>query len=146
MLIMSDGETVVGETLKDPEENLLRQVHPEHFVMGKVGSVAFKPGGKDQGCLSVSRGALTTPEAAYNKHTKEKGLASIGVWAVTVGECQSLELDAKADPVREGVPDPAHAVIDMYELKGNPLKRKARDLVRFANARGCRYSPAPLPG
>jgi len=138
---------VGDEILNDPEENLLRQVHPEHFVTGKVGSVAFKPGKSDQGRLSVSRGARTTPEAAFNKHTREKGLASVGVWAVTVGECASIDLEAKADPVEDGVTDPAHAIIDMSRVTGNQMKRKARDLVRFANARGCLYPPdLLLPG
>lgn len=137
---------VVDDRLNDPEENLLRQVHPQHIDRGVVGSVAFKPGKQDEGRLSVSRGALTTPEAAFSKHTTEKGLKSVGVWAVTVGECGSIDLEAKSAPVEDEVPDPAHAIIDMSEVKGKQIRRKARTLARFANARGCLYSPASLPG
>ena len=87
-----------GGRLDDADELLFRQVHQTFVQAGRPTSAAFIPSKKDVGMLSVSRGSLVSAEAAWSLHTKGKGLASAGVWSVTVGECSALQLSCFADP------------------------------------------------
>jgi len=134
--------------LSDSDELLFRQVHPTFVRDGRVGSQAFRPTAKDEGCLSVARGALTTPRQAYHHHTGTVGLDSAGTWAVSVGECGTLSLVAFEDPIAasaEAPADPAHAFIDFRELSRSHAEARGMKLARLATSRG-RLFPEPDTG
>jgi hypothetical protein len=133
--------------LGDADELLFRQVHPAWVRDGRPSSQAFRPTAKDNGQLSVARGALTTAQAAYEHHTTRLGFQSAGTWAVSVGECRGLSLPTVADPIPEapGQPaDRAHAVIQFLGLSKAQIEAKGAKLARFASERGRLY-PAPAP-
>jgi hypothetical protein len=133
--------------LTDQEERLFRHVNPGWVDKGRVGSIAFRPMPKDRGLLSVDRSSLTTPEAAYRLYTESLGLASTGVWAVTVaevaraGEGEHVSLLAYGDPITEPVENGAHAVVNFRPLGTNAAKRVASLLARNANDRGSVFEP-----
>lgn len=133
----------IREAIGDEAEVLLRQVHPSFLRDGRPSSQAWRPTKKDEGFLSVARGSLTNPQAAFEHHTQQKKLASAGTWAVTVGECQVAELRAYADPL-DATPtvaaDPAHAVIDFKKLSNSQVEAKAVRLSRCAGERGCLHA------
>jgi hypothetical protein len=126
-----------GPKLQDSAEKLLRQVHPSFIVAGRPSSQAFRPTKKDEGQLSVSMGSKTTPAQAFELHTRAKGLASAGVWSVTVGDCETFGLDAYEDSVVEPLPDPAHAVVDFAELTDARVRQASQLLARAAI---CQYT------
>ena len=68
---------VLGPRLTDADEQLFRQVHPSWIQAGKPTSQAFKPTPKDEGLLSVSRGAKTSAAAAFELHTRGKRCQSV---------------------------------------------------------------------
>jgi len=133
-----------GSRLSDPDEPLYRQVHPAFVHDGRISSQAFRPTRKDEGLLSVARGALTTPEEAYRRHTQRRGLPSRGVARVAVGTCEAVQLGVWADPETEPVEDPAHAVIDFRGLSSKEVERRADRLAAAAReAGGSIYEPKP---
>ena len=132
-----------ADVLTDADELLFRQVHPSFVREGRPSSQAFRPTPKDENKLSVARGALTTPKAAYEHHTVTLGLASAGSWAVTIAECTAQTLGVLSDPLTappEKAADPAHAVIDFTGVSKSQTEAKASRLARFATARGRLYS------
>lgn len=134
------------EPLSDDTELLFRQVNPGFVRDGRVGSQAFRPTPKDHRMLSVARGAVTTPEAAFIHHTECLKLSSAGTWAVTVGECTELGLPVRPDEVTEGpCPDPAHAVIDFAALTNSKVEAHGARLARRANDRGRQHPLADWP-
>jgi hypothetical protein len=133
--------------LTDEDEFLLRQVHPSFVRDGRPSSQAFRPTSKDDGKLSVARGALTTAEAAFTLHTRDRGLRSDGTWAVTVGECRAQALVAVSDPIDsppDAVADPAHALIDFSPFSKGQAEAKGVRLARAAADRG-RLHPSTEP-
>lgn len=133
-----------GGRLDDADELLFRQVHPTFVQAGRPTSAAFVPSKKDAGMLSVTRGSLVSAEAAWNLHTTGKGLASAGVWAVTVGECSALPLPCYADPEPGPPVDDAHSVVDFRGLSRGVAEARGKALSRLAADRGCCFSP-PAP-
>jgi hypothetical protein len=107
--------------LENMEEKLYRQVHPNFFQAGRVTSQAFRPTAKDQGMLSVSRGSMTNPRQAMTL-ARQRGVRTLGTWSVTVGNAADLELPAYPDPVTDGVPDEAHALIDFSRLSNGEAR------------------------
>jgi hypothetical protein len=123
--------------LSDPDELLFRQVHPLWCSDGVPSSQAFGPTKKDEGKLSITRSSLTTAMDAYINYTTVQGLASAGVWGITVGEAAAVELKCFDDPQ----PDiPAHGYVDFGDLPRRQAQRKAQVLVAKARSRGCLYS------
>lgn len=118
----------LGPLLEDSDELLYRQVHPSWVQAGRPTSQAFRPTPKDSDLLSVSRGALTTAEAAFRLHTEQRKLASAGVWSVTVADCASADRPVHADPLESPVPDPAHAVVDFQGVSDAKAKAAAQQL------------------
>lgn len=125
--------------LADAAELLHRQVHPSFLRDGRVSSQAFSPTPKDEGGLSVSRGALVSAEEAYQRHTAGRELKSAGVWSVTVEECGEVGLWAYADAEPE---DDAHALVDFRGLSKGQTEQKAKRLAELARRRG-RLHPPP---
>lgn len=129
-------------TLTDPDELLFRQVHPSFIRDGRVSSQAFRPTPKDRKMLSVARASKTTAQAAFELHTQCNKLTSAGTWAVSVSECQALNLPARPDEVSEGdCPDPAHAVIEFSALSNSKIEAQGARLARHANDRERLHPP-----
>ena len=127
------------DPLDDGDELLLRQVPAAFMRESRLSSQAFTPGRNDDRKLSVARGSMTTPEAAFDHHTRVCGRQSVGTWAVSVAECTTVQLAAHPDPLTsppEPAPDPAHAIIDFGGLSRGQTDSKAQVLARQATARG----------
>lgn len=129
--------TPKGPALTDGDELLLRQIAPAFVVEGVISSAAFTPTRKDEGLLSVSRGRLVTPQQAWERHTRDKGLKSVGTWGVTVTES---ELPCHGDPT-DDPPDEAHALIDFRGISRGLAEKRAKSLRDAAVARGSLYTP-----
>lgn len=111
---------------------LLRQVHPTFIQNGEIGVVTFRPNDNDKGLLSVYDGDLISPENSFKHWTDVLKKKSVGVLAVTVEECTSLELPAVSSPL-ENFDSHAHIDFTAYEKKMQRTKTKA--LLEFALAR-----------
>lgn len=123
-----------------PVTLLHRQVHP-NFCMedGHIMSLAFRPFPKDVGLLSVYDGSQISAEDSFNHYTASLGFASAGVWAISVGECSTIELPTRPD-VKPGFPQ--HAVIDFTGLPKKQVDTKAKLLAAKAETRGCLFRKA----
>ena len=111
---------------------LHRQVNPSWLQQGRVTSQVFKPTPKDNRRLSVYDGDQVTAFQAWSHYTTELGFASIGVLAVTVAECEALDLPAEPDPE----PFPAHAVIRFDACTPSQIEKKAKRLKAAGEVRG----------
>lgn len=111
---------------------LLRQVHPSWVQQGRVTSQAFRPTPKDKHLLSVYDGDRITAADSWTHFCGTLGFQSVGVMAVTVAECSTLELPARPDPE----PFPEHAVIDFSGLAENQIEKKGKRLKAKAEGRG----------
>lgn len=120
------------------ETFLLRQVHPDFVNCGRITSQVFRPTFKDDGKLSVDDGDKTTAEAAFKNYTECRNLRSAGVVAVTLGECEKLQLSVSPDPI-ECVP--SHALMDFSSLSRGQKRSAAKKLRKYANDRGWQYRP-----
>lgn len=104
---------------------LYRLINPSWVQAGRVTSQAFRPTPKDDNKLSVYDGDLIRPEAAWQHFTEQRGLASIGIVAVSVAECAEVELPACSDPGDF----PEHAIID-FTGKSNSQRDKCSKILR----------------
>ena len=118
---------------------LYRQVNPSWVQQGRVTSQVFKPTPKDNRRLSVYDGDQVTAPQAWLHYTSELGFASVGVLAVTVAECEALDLPAKPDPE----PFRAHAVISFEACASSQIEKKAKHLRSHAEARGWQHQAEP---
>src|SRR3954453_6490685 len=109
-----------------------RQVNPSWVQQGRVTSQVFKPTPKDNRRLSVYDGDQVSAFHAWLHYTTELGLTSVGVLAVTVAECETLDLAAEPDPA----PFPAHAVIRFDACTPSQIEKKAKRLKAAGEARG----------
>jgi len=100
--------------------------------LGRVSSQAFRPTPKDEKYLSVYDGDLIQPQASWEHFSQSSGQSSVGVMAVTCGECSELHLDVIAD----GVPFPAHCFIDFSLQSRSEIEKKAKILTALARQRG----------
>ena len=116
---------------------LYRQVHPRFVRDDRATSQAFQPNRNDAGLLSVYDGDQVAADAAWIHYTSIQRRESAGVVAVTVSECNGLQLPVTVD----GAPYPEHASIDFRAFGGNALLNKAKLLRGLANARGWQYRP-----
>lgn len=121
---------------------LYRMVSPSFMKDGNPTSQVFKPTRKDNGLLSVYDGDQTSPRDAYEHYTGSPpglGQNAVGVWAVTVAECESLDLTVASDPG----PFPEHTLIDFSALSRGMVRYAADELRVLANERGWQYRPNP---
>ncbi len=118
---------------------LHRQVNPAWVQQGRITSQVFKPTPKDNYRLSVYDGDQVTALQAWLHYTNELGFSSIGVVAVTVAECEALELTAETDPE----PFPAHAVIRFDTCTPSQIEKKAKHLKAVGEARGWLHRTGP---
>ena len=127
----------------DKDELLLRQVHPNFIVEGRISSQAFLPTAKDDKKLSVNRNSMVSAKEAFELHTQEKKLKSTGVWAVSVEEVVSLDsLAIEPDPIEVPIQDRSHALIDFSKLPSESrIRSTAKNLAEKAQDRDCLYEP-----
>lgn len=118
----------------NPGTLLLRQINPLWLQNGRVTSQAFRPTPKDEKMLSVYDGDMISAQNAW-QHFTGAGYASVGVMAVTVGECGELGLAARSTPE----PFPEHAVIDYSELGTSAIDKTAKLLKAKAVLRSWLY-------
>jgi hypothetical protein len=120
---------VTDETL------LLRQVHPGFIQHDRPSSQVFRPTPKNENKLSVYDGDLITPERSWLHFTGDLGFQSVGVLAVTVGECNEQSLPAVSSPevFKE------HAHIDFTGCAASQIEKKGKKLLAAALARGWQY-------
>ena len=111
---------------------LLRQIHPSFMQAGRITSQAFRPTPKDENKLSVYDGDKLTAVAAWTHFTRAPECRSVGVMAVTKGQCVELALGVNAD----GVPFPEHASIDYSNFTKSEIEKKAKVLKGYAQTRG----------
>ena len=114
---------------------LFRQINPSWIQQGRITSQAFKPTPKDRFRLSVYDGDKITPSGAWTHYTEKLNFTSVGVMAVTVQDCQSLDLRVEPDPA----PFPEHTVIVFEGFSGSQIETKAKVLKRAAEERGWQY-------
>jgi hypothetical protein len=114
---------------------LLRQVNPSWIQAGRVTSQAFKPTPKDDKRLSAYDGDQIQPDASWSHYTQVLGFSSVGVLAVIVEECRSLELPVEPDPA----PFPEHVIINFDGCSGTVIEKRAKVLKRYADSRGWQY-------
>lgn len=114
---------------------LHRQVHSSWVQQGRVTSQVFRPTPKDSGRVSVYNGALIDAQGAWEHFTSRLGFASVGSVAVTVAECEQLDLMVEAD----GTPFPEHASIDFAGHTKNQILKRADRLAVAAATRGWQY-------
>ena len=110
---------------------LLRQIHPSFIKLGRPTSAAFRPTPKDEHKLSVYDGDMITAAASF-AHYRGRKLESMGVLAVTVGECARQDLPVRSSP-EEFL---EHAEIDFTGLGGNQCEKKGKKLRDAAENRG----------
>jgi hypothetical protein len=128
--------------LTNHDEELFRQVAPKDYRVGNVvTSVTFRPLPKDEGYLSVDRSSLTTAENSFLQFVNGIG-NSVGVLAVTVGECANEQLNSYEDPLPN---NGWHALVDFNGLTRGQQETKAKLLRDIAEKRGYRHGPLP-PG
>lgn len=136
----------LGNVLDADEELLLRQVHPTWLVDGRPSSQAFRPTRKDEGMVSVNRVTHVTVEEAHAAHTG-RGFASVGVLAITVGDCAPdiKAIEAPMTEADDGFDDSSHVILDFRGMSNGTVEKQARRLVRLAVERGFLYGPIELP-
>ncbi|HEX4130771.1 MAG TPA: hypothetical protein VHZ24_12070 [Pirellulales bacterium] len=110
---------------------LYRQVHPSFVQSGRVTSQAFRPMPKDNFLLSVYDGDLISARDSWTHYTTRLEYLSVGVMAVTVGECLNESL-----PTRSDLTDfPEHAVVDFSAFQ-DKVEKKSKALRVVAEKRG----------
>ena len=138
----------MGEKLA-ADELLYRQVHPEFYQNGILGSRAFKPNSSDEGLMSTDRAALTSAEAAFNHFTQHVKKKSACVYGLKVEDFEARNIECQADaldPDGDIPANPAHSLADYNKNPEKSWKTLAQRLKDVAEAGGCRYAPpAPAP-
>ena len=116
---------------------LWRQVHPTWALRPIPTSQTFRPTKKDKGKISTDNADIIDAEESYQNYTN-KGHKSVGVLAVTVGECKEINLFVEDDSVNN---PPAHAFIVFSGLSKKKQKDTAKILRDIAMDRGWQYKP-----
>jgi len=121
-----------------PKTLLLRHVHPNFIQNGRISSQAFRPTSKDNNKLSVDDGDRVKPEESYDNYTSYENRKSAGVVAITVVECEQIDLAVRPDTLEFNL---SHCLIVFPKLSRGQLERKAKILRRNTEARGWLYHP-----
>jgi hypothetical protein len=111
---------------------LLRQVHPSFIHDGKVSSQVFRPTPKDEERLSVDNGDLISPYDAWARYTAQPTCHSVGILAVSHGDCVEQELAV----VEDADPYPEHCIIVFSSFSKSKIEQKAKILKVAAERRG----------
>lgn len=133
------------EILTDPNQLLLRNIHPDWVVNGKVTSQAFRPTPKDERKLSTTSSSKVSAEDSFREYTEDFELASAGVWGVSVGEAADLSIRAIYDEHSPSIPKPCltgHTSLDFAQISNNKAKRLGGRLRDRAEDRGRQHPSA----
>ncbi|HOY80018.1 MAG TPA: hypothetical protein PLN33_19555 [Hyphomonadaceae bacterium] len=122
--------------LDNPEEVMLRQVHPNFVQEGRPASRAFRPNSDDSGLFSSDRSAIVTPQQAYEAY-QHKDRATGGCWGVTIDEYSALNLDSYSDPL---VDNGAHALVDFTPHEERLWRSLSKRIHKAAQDRGCLFT------
>lgn len=87
--------------------------------------------------MSVDDGDQIDPNESYERFTSRTECRSIGVMAVTNGECAALNLGVIAD----GLPYKEHASIDFQGLSNSQVEKRGKQLTVYARQRGWLFQP-----
>lgn len=138
----------MGEKLA-ADELVYRQVHPEFYQNGVLGSRAFKPNSSDQGMMSTDRASLTSAKDAFTHYTQHMKKKSACVYSLKVGDFEAYNIECQADALEADgdIPEnPAHSLADYNKNPERSWKTLAQRLRDAAEAGGKRYEPpAPAP-
>ena len=128
------------------DELVWRNVNPGFIDNGVISSQAFRPTPKDDSKLSGARQAKVAADKHFHEFTSDLGLASAGVWAVSVAEANAEGVRCVYDAesaTRPPAPCPTgHTYFDFQTHGTSARKRISRKLTDNATARG-RQHPAP---
>jgi hypothetical protein len=125
--------------LTESGELLWRNVHPSFVDGGQLSSQAFRPTPKDAGRLSTAREDAVSAADHFTEYTVDLGLASGGVWAVSVGEVVAAELTAWFDAESDQAPDPCptgHTSVDFGDASEGRVRKIGGQLRDHAVKRG----------
>ena len=103
-----------------------------------MSSQAFLLKQEDFGELSVQRDSRAKPKIAYERYIA-LGFESIGVWSVTIEECNELSLKAYYDPMDK---DDSHSIVDLRAYNTKQARKRTDKLASKARDRGCQYQPS----
>ena len=118
--------------------NLYRQIHPSFIKNGgHIMSRAFHPSPNDPCRLSVYDGDQITAEKAWRHYTSTLKRESSGVMAVTMAQCNYMNLKVVPDPH----PYKEHAFVDFSSLTKKQRKKMSQDLRTVAKRRGWLFRP-----
>ena len=130
----------MGNKITNPSELLFRQVHPQFYQNGVLGSSAFKPNSSDNGFMSTDQASLTTAKDAHHHYTVHLQKASACVYGLTVGELAAEKISCVDDPLAANgnIPaNPAHSLADYNANTKSSWKNIAQKLKIIAENRGC---------
>jgi hypothetical protein len=131
--------------INNPIELLHRNVHPQFILDDRITSQAFLLKKEDLGKLSVQQNSKASAKVAYERYTA-LGYESVGVWSVTIAECDEFDLKAYDDPIDK---DDSHSIVDLTAYTFKQARKHTDKFSRKARDRGCQYSPYDkinLPG
>lgn len=141
MVVGADFESGASSRVNE-DTCLWRQVHPCFVRENQITSQVFTPTPKDEGRLSVYDGEQIDAEQSWKHYTTptddRPGYPSIGVVAVTVGECEAQGTVVAPDP--ETFPE--HVLVDFTSLVNARRKSVAKELSKIARERGWKYRPS----
>ena len=137
-------EKAGGQIPAGTGETLFRHVNPNWLDDGQPSSQAFYPfGEKDDGCLSVDRGSLTSAAAAYVLFTDPRpggfGLLAVGTWGLLISELAGHALTPWSDALAataDTPANPAHAVVEFSAAPRQQWKKIGRAQKNLARSRG----------
>lgn len=121
---------------EDADLILLRNVHPNFVDNGRAGSGGFTPSAEHDYCLSVDFHTLSSPKESRDRHEKDFGLLSGGVFGLTVSEFEDHSVECRADPI---VKNSAHALADFTKVQAtsvSQVRKTGRKLAAIATQRG----------
>jgi hypothetical protein len=116
----------------NPDTLLLRQVHPTFVQDGQITSQVFRPTPKDENLLSAYNGDLITAENAWKHYTSEPANLSVGVMAISKGECDTQQLPV----IEDKISFVEHILIDFTGKTKSGIEKIAKLLKRVAQQRG----------
>lgn len=133
-----------GDRIPGSDEILIRQVNPAWLDDGEPSSQSFYPWRDiDEDCMSVDRGSLTSPAAAFQLFTAARpdgfGQPSAGAWGLAVSEVDVVGLSAWNDPVAatsDTPANPAHALVEFAPFTKKQQRTLGRKLKLLAITRG----------
>ena len=132
----------MGNKITDSSEVLFRQVHPQFYQNGVLGSRAFKPNSSDNGFMSTDRASMTSAKDAHEHYTVHLKKQSACVFGVTVAEFSSEKVECSEDPLAadgDTPANPAHCLADYNAHDEKSWKNIAQKLKVVAEKRGCQF-------